>query len=467
VTHLAVLHGLRADSRSTNVQNVVSFSTNLGCRQVTNINAFGLIPKVLRPDVIVLTYDFLALRTWPIWKILIKRVRALIEAAPIRIAFPQDDYTNCESLDQLFCDFGITHVYSPITVDLELLYPRAIRRSIRFSEALTGYVDDWLMHEKKHLMRPFALRAVDLGQRVRMLGPHLGSAASVKAEVAIRFAAKAKSLGFGCDVSTNPSDVLLGDDWYRFLGNCRFSVGAKGGASIADPRGKLADRVRRLKLRYPQMSNSEIGDRMNSSGAIHGNFGAVSPRMFECAAMGACQILKRDDYFDGFEPWKHYVPIDSVATVDPKVWTIMRDFDQAEVIVRESQKFLLESGKYTYKHFLSRLAKDVGIEQTNIATIVTDSSIQLDAAIGHHGSALEWLQSYISRAVARGDLDKVERGLESGQLFPLNKNDLAYRAHAEENWDSALSWIRHFRAGDLMVESIAIPWRTASSFLAM
>ena len=362
------------------------------------------------------------------------------------------------------CDWGITHVYSPITKDLSVLYPRATGKSLRFGEALTGYVDEAEFERISRLARPFEQREIDVGQRVRLLSPHLGEQATTKGVWAIRFAKLAQESGFRCDVTSRTDDTLLGDDWYRFLGNTKFTIGAKGGASLADPTGRLADQVRRMRVRRPQIQDDEIRRRLKTYRGSEGDFSAISPRMFEAAAMGTCQILRRDDYFDGFEPWKHYVPIDEISQIDDRVLAVMRDKDRAAQIIRSSQDFLIGSGNYTYKGFFERVAADVGL-MTRCTPRVTDSSAELDDAIGVNGKALPWLQSYLARAIASRSLREAERHLSSGRFLVLNDSDKQWHSHIEANRHSVLRWIESIRSKQLIVESIAIPWRSVSSYL--
>ena len=465
VTSVVVIHGLRTESRPTTVQNVLSHSRYFPADEVLNVNIFGLIPAINQTDVVILTYDFLALRTWPIWNVLVKRVSSLIDAASIRIAMPQDDYMNCDALDEAVCQLGITHVYTPITKDLHILYPKATAKSVMFYEALTGYVDEASYEKVARFSRPFSDRQIDVGQRIRLLAPNWGSGASLKGETAVAFADLANKAGFKCDVSTKPGDVLLGDDWYKFLGNTRFTVGAKGGVTLADPKGRLNDRVRRILLRRPHLTNDQIRSQLSLRGGRPGDFTAISPRIFESAALGACQILKRDDYFDGFEAWKHYIPIDHTLSIEPKVLEVMKDHARASEIVQESREFLLASKKFTYESFLQQLAKNIGLTETNSQPLVTDSSSELDAAIGLNGEALLWLQAYLGEAIARGSLRQVERALIAGNFMAFADTDEFWATHVDENRESLLAWVDAFRSGRLIVESIAIPWRSASSFL--
>jgi len=465
MTRVAVIHGLRGDSRPTTIQNVTSISKYLRVDQIVNINVFGLVPRNEKCDVAILTYDFLALRTWPIWGVLVNRITPIIHSAQLRVVMPQDDYTYCDILDTFICDLAITHVYSPITHNLDLLYPRAMAKDVRFGKALTGYVDEEEFRRVSALSRPFAQRELDLGQRVRFLDPHLGGQAFTKGKLAANFSKMAVAAGFRCDVSTRYQDIFLGDDWYRFLGNTRFTVGAKGGASLADPRGRLAAQVRRMRIRHPSIENDEIVARLKTRRGRKGDFSAISPRMFEAASMGVCQILKRDEYFEGFEPWKHYVPIELTSQHSDEVFKIMRDYARASEIVESARDFLIDSGDFTYTRFLDQLADDVGILTTNSVPQVRDSSSALDAAIGDNGVALSWLQSYLARAFANGELRRVEKSLNSGRFLTLDESDKAWASHAETNTESLLQWVEALRSKRLLVESVAIPWRSVSSFL--
>lgn len=465
MTRVVVVHGLRADARPTTIQNVVAISKYLSVNEVLNINVFGLVPELVHSEAVILTYDFLTLRNWPIWKILVNRVKPIIESADVRIAMPQDDYSNCDVLDKFIVDLRMTHVYSPITNDLRVLYPRAFTKSLFFGEALTGYVDELEFERLSKFAKPYSQRELDLGQRVRAIAPHLGTRASEKASVAVGFTQLAEEHGFRCDVSTRDEDVLLGDDWYRFLGNTRFTVGAKGGASLADPTGRLADQVRRMRIRTPAIQDDEVCGQLKMQRGKPGDFSAVSPRIFEAAAMGVCQIMKRDNYVEGLEPWKHYVPIDSLSRLDDAVIKVMRDHDRAAEIIEASQELLIHSGNFTYRRFLQRVADDVGLTTTRSAPQVSDSSCELDAAIGENGVALRWVQSYLARAFALGALRRVEKFLDTGRFLTLDQGDKEWASHVETNLQSLQLWVEALRSKRLLVESLVIPWRSVSSFL--
>ena len=71
MTRVVVINGLRGDSRPTTVQNVLALSRYLATDEILNVNICGLVPEVRKLSAVILTYDFLALRNRPIWKVLV------------------------------------------------------------------------------------------------------------------------------------------------------------------------------------------------------------------------------------------------------------------------------------------------------------------------------------------------------------------------------------------------------------
>lgn len=462
---LVVLHALREDSRQTTINHTLCFERHLGNTEIVFVNVFGKIPSNIKPDVVIVTYELVALRNLPIWKLLVKRIKPLLEAAGSRVLMPQDDYSRSGVLDTFVVENSFDYVFTPITRDLPVLYPRATAAGVRFKEAFTGYFEETEWQRISQFARPFNERSIDVGQRVRYLPPQLGNKASTKGRLAIKFGQIAEARGFICDVSTKIEDVLLGDDWWSFLGNIKFTVSRRGGASMADPTGRLADRVRRYQLRHPTSSMEEIALNVSMRGGKEGDFSAISPRLFEGAALGVCQILEPDHYVDGLKAWTHYIPLEADFSNIEEVFKAMKDEVRCEEIVLASQELLLKSGQFTYSAFVSFFAETVGLtSQPGTPSKVSDSSERFDLDIHGVGSNLRWIQDYVRRSYLRRKLGAAIRSLESGHLLALTSEDEKWRSVAESQPESVVAWLGSFRSRELIVESLAIPWRTATSF---
>ena len=462
-----VLHALREDSRSTTINHAGCFGRYMiGCN-VEYINIFGKYPIEMNSDMVIVTYELIALRNLPIWNILRQRMIPFLRNAKTRVLMPQDDYSCSDVLDEFVASENFDFVFSPITRDLEKLYPKSLERGVEFHEAFTGYFEqsDWVRLQQ--FSKPFSERAIDVGQRVRYLPPQFGESAGKKGLLAVRFSEIAIVAGFVCDVSTKSEDVLLGDEWWIFLGNTKFTVSRRGGASMADPTGRLADKVRRYQLRHPEVNIEELSQRLSFKGGREGDFSAISPRLFEAAAMGVCQILEPDQYVDGLKPWVHYLPLFEDFSNIEEVLDVMRDDDRCSEIVKASQEILLHNNNFTYSAFVERLCKVAKLEQNiELGSSCKDSSDSYDACISEQDGSLAWVQAYVERSFLKRKLTSAIESLEVGKLLLLNEKDAAWAEHAEAHSESLILWLKAFLDRQFPLESFVIPWRTMTSLIS-
>lgn len=435
-----VVHGLRADSRQTTINHSLSFARHLLGQDVTYVNIFGNVKArelVDEFDLGIITYEVVALRNTPFWGPLLTRLIRLLGCCRTRVVMPQDDYSSCAILDDFVVKSGTNFVFTPIKRDLDRLYPRSLRRGIFFHEALTGYWESDSVVDYSQFVMPFDERPIDVGQRVRHLPPQLGVAAERKGQLAVSFADIASRNGWKCDVSTRDEDVLLGLEWWRFLGRTKFTIGRLGGASIGDPHGRLAIKVLKLRLRYPEISRDDLLARLRLEKYPSGDFTAISPRLFEASAMGVCQILVPDDYFEGFAPWEHYIPIEEDLSNVEKVMDVMGDRGFCEEVERNAREFLIESGLFTYRTFVRDLVK-----------ISTGFDLPDTGRVHFRDVDDETLFS-----------DPNSRGIS----VPFDRN--GSHRYLRMRRDAQSHWIKLLRSGSLMPESFLLPWTSAAAAL--
>jgi len=436
-----IIHGLRFDSRLTTFQHTLAFARHLRGFEVTYVNGQGFIDEDLLNqsfDLVIVTYELLALRNTPFWTYIAERISTLIRNGRVRVVMPQDDYSASRNLDNFIVENEIQHVFSPLTRDLFMIYPRAIQAGVKFHEAFTGYWESETTLPFQKYRKKFELRSIDLGQRVRHLPPQLGPAAQKKGELAIRFAEIASANGFYCDVSTKNSDVLLGEDWWKFLGNIKFTVGRLGGASVVDPDGNLAMKVNQLQLRKPGITFEQLAKKLKVEKLKQGDFSAISPRLFECAAMGVCQILEKDVYFDDFSPWIDYLPLESDLSNLPEILLAMRDVDRCSEIANHAENTLIKSGKYSYFEFVKLLAK---------TTLGVEIDARLPPVLIDHDERLISTLSF-------GEIEEIKKTVR--QRIIRKKNTML-----RESEEMCTSWYEAFTNRFLIVESLTIPWCSA------
>ena len=464
---IIVLHALRSDSRSTTISHAASFGRYISDYRVEYVNVFGVIPSEIASELVVVTYELVALRNLPIWQVLVDRMKPILKASKLRVLMPQDDYSKSNELDDFVCAHNFDFVFTPLTRDLEQIYPKSILHGVQFHEAFTGYFEESTREHLHRFSKPFIDRAIDLGQRVRFLPPQLGTEAGRKGYLAIEFAQKASVNGFVCDVSTKPQDVFVGDAWWEFLGNTKFTISRRGGASMADPKGLLADRVRRFQMRHPGTTMEDISKRVSLRGGRSGDFSAISPRLFEAAALGVCQILEPDHYVDGLEPWVHYIPLFRDLSNIKEVFQSMRDLDRCSEMVKASQELLLDSKAFTYSAFIENFRGKIGLEHDPMGVFVSsDSSVSFDGVLGKSGEGLIWVQDYVARAYLRKSLKMAISSINNGKLLILDDVDVKWSDHAVIHREGLIVWLEAFSTRRFPLESFVIPWRTMTSLIS-
>lgn len=345
-----VVHALRPTSRQTTIDHLLSFREHLPHCDVQYLHFQQPVPEeigAVAPDLMVVNYDYLNYRFSPLWPFIRRRHRDIARRAGKVVAIAQDDFWANKLLDNWCMDWDVDRILTPIDNDRNVLYPRSSRTK-EFRTGLTGYVRSGSVPDTA----PLAERRIDLGQRVRDMPPHLGRLAQAKATQAVVFAASARDAGFTVDVSTRVEDSFIGPAWFAFLASCRFTVGMKGGASLHDPYGLIHTKVQAHLARHPGASFDEIEARCFPGKDMKHEFSAISPRLFESALAGTCQVLQRDDYLGVLEPWRDYLPLEKDMSNVDEVLAAMRDLDRCQEIVRNARVALVDSGIFDYSRLV-------------------------------------------------------------------------------------------------------------------
>jgi hypothetical protein len=341
-----VLHALRPTSRQTTIDHLLSFRDHLPDADVRYLHFQQPLPRAIgeiSPDLLIVNYDYLNYRFTPLWPFIKKRHRDIARRAGKVVAIAQDDFWANKLLDDWCMDWDVDRILTPIDTDRDVLYPRSIKHK-EFRTGLTGYVKSGPVPVTPKLSE----RTIDLGQRVRDMPPHLGRLAQAKSLQAVAMADAARAAGFKVDVSTRVEDSFIGAAWFNFLASCRFTVGMKGGASLHDPRGLIHTRVQSFRARRPEATFDEIEERCFRGRDMKHEFTAISPRLFESALAGTCQILQRDDYLGVLEPWRDYLPLEANLSNMAEIIGVMRDLEHCQEIVTNARMALVDSGVFDY-----------------------------------------------------------------------------------------------------------------------
>lgn len=312
----------------------------------------------------------------------------------VKVGFPQDDYHDSATLDAIFSDWHFDKIYTVMPDRFDAIYPKTSKRA-ELQTVLTGYVDDNSVDEFVRFRKPFSERRVDLGQRVTRYPAIGGRYAALKGQLAEQAAALARERNFAVDVSTSDDARISGNAWFEFLGNTKFVTGAEGGVSVWDNDGRIRDGIADFLAERPDASFEQIEECCFPNEDGKHVFSAISPRLFESALMGCCQILLEGKYVEGLAPFTHYIPVkqdfsDLVDAVD-----LMRDVDGAKKRIAACDELLVASKKFRFSALVESVFVD--LERLVVQKNRTLSALpQLETLKAAHVRELTDLKSKIS-----------------------------------------------------------------------
>src|SRR5262245_2012633 len=281
-----------------------------------------------------------------------ERYRFLGESDAVRVALPQDDYDHSELLDQWLDEYRTDIVYTPVWPHRALLYPRMMRRG-ELLEALTGYVNDDDIGRIPSFAKAFAQRRIDIGYRAKFLPAQFGRFGQLKGHIAGVITKATAGENLTLDVSTALDQVFLGEEWLRFLGDCRWCLGAEGGSSLWDPYGRISDRVAAFVVHKPDASFDETEAACFPGLDGRYVFSAVSPRLFEAALAQCAQILVRAPYLGVLSPGDHYLPFEDDPDVLRDIVREVRNQETAKRIAGAAYDALIATSTFRYSQHVA------------------------------------------------------------------------------------------------------------------
>jgi hypothetical protein len=302
-----------------------------------------------------------------------------------KIAMPQDEFIHTDSLTALLARIGCTHVLSAAGPDdARRIYGDALpRASVRTK--LTGYLEPSTLRRIDRLWRERPVRDVDVGYRAWRAEAWLGEHGMLKARIADAANALVPEFpSLRIDVSTAEEDVLLGDDWYRFLLRCRSMLGVEGGASVLDRDGSICERTRDYVRGHPDASFETVRDACfpGADGSL--TLFAIGPRHLEACATGTCQLLVEGRYQGVLRPGREYVPIARDFSNLREVLRAVSDDALMQRIAHAAWQRVVASGRYTYGEFVRRVERAIVDPAVRRGWVARDDARAVRAAIDRH-----------------------------------------------------------------------------------
>jgi hypothetical protein len=273
----------------------------------------------------------------------------------LKVAFFQDEHQFCPQRFGFVNEAGIelvfTHVSPPHFGAVWGRYAPGVRPVFN----LPAYVDDALIAAARRFALPDEQRDLDVGYRGRTLPPYMGAGGQEKRMIGERFRELAAGSSLRLDIEVAEERRLYGDDWYRFLGRCRSTLGVEAGTSFIDLEDECRHEYMRLREqgREPTLAELETG----ALGRWEGNvpYRTIGPRHFEAAAFRICQVLFEGEYSGVMQPGVHYLSLAKDFSNFDDVVDALKDSGVRRDVTDRAHEDLIASGRYGYAHFVELL----------------------------------------------------------------------------------------------------------------
>ncbi len=276
-----------------------------------------------------------------------------------KFLFIQDEYRwvndTCAKIEAL----GISTIFT-------LVPPAAIRKvyhtpwfdTVRFEQTLTGFVPEEL------IARPvpdYADRPIDVSYRARKLPAWCGSFAQQKWQIGEHFLADAARYDLTCDIAMSESSRIYGEAWLDFVASSKACLGTESGASFVDFTGSVIPAVDAYETAHPNATFEQVRDLFLEDRDGDVVINALSPRLFEAAALRTLMIMYPGDYSGCAEPGRHYVELAPDHSNIDDVVAILRSPERAGEIIQTAYREIACAPTWTYRTFIAnfdRIADD-------------------------------------------------------------------------------------------------------------
>lgn len=276
-----------------------------------------------------------------------------------KIGLFQDEMHFCQERFDIISELGIDSVGTLLDKEHHTLY-RDNTTVQNVFKVLTGYVSESLLKFAASVdWEKWPNRPVDVGYRGRRLNFRYGKGAREKTEIAEMFKVHGQSAGLNLDISNEERDRIYGHCWYDFVASCKYALGTMSGTSIFDLDGTIHQKVDEYLRSHPNASFDEVHEAILAPFEDNVPYRAISPRLFEYAALGTAMVLFRDTYEGLLEPDVHYIPLEKDFSNIDSVLERMQDFQEVRKMRLRAHQALIASGEYAYSSLVAIIDQEL------------------------------------------------------------------------------------------------------------
>lgn len=315
------------------------------------------VKKIIGSDVIVIHYtaSLLSMQRLPLFlRLLIKKYKnpkAIFIQDENRFVNQIHDALNALEIDLLFTCIPEN--------EIENVYPSAKLPFLKSKiNVLTGYVPEKLI-KYFHTRPSYNQRKCDVAYRSRRVPIWYGQLGLQKTQISDKFQQHAKEYNLKVNLSYSESSRIYGQEWIDFIQHSKASLGVESGSGVFDFTGEIQAKVEEYQRSHPLIKYDVLEKLFfpGLDGKIY--FNQISPRCFECAALGTLMILYEGNYSGVLKPWQHYIPLKIDHSNIEEVINALKDESIWNKVTTQAFNDIALNEKYSYKVMIDTFDKSI------------------------------------------------------------------------------------------------------------
>lgn len=285
-----------------------------------------------------------------------RKARYFKSSEAVKVMMPQDEFINTDILVDFANEFGVKHIFSVAPEsEWHKIYDGLNSNKTTIHTILTGYLDDDTLHRIDALSG--AERDVDIGYCAADPPYWHGRHGFLKSMVGTVFLESDRSHDLVLQITTPKNYTFLGDDWFKFLLRCKYTLGVESGTSILDRDGSIKTCTDQYVRKNPSASFEEVEEHCFAGKDGKLDLFAISPRHLEACATKTCQILVEGEYSGVLRSGEHYIEVKKdFSNLEDVIDMVTADVVRRKIIDK-AYLDIVQSGIYSYRTFVADILK--------------------------------------------------------------------------------------------------------------
>ena len=300
--------------------------------------------------------------------------RKIADYAGIKFLFLQDEYQRVNQMQDFLVETGFHVLFTLVNPQyLSAAYPDSRLKHLIKIPVLTGYVSDEM---KTYPSAIIAERPIDVSYRARPCGPWLGRLAYEKQWIAEEFIRRTQGLELTLDISLEESDRIYDQAWLNLLGSSKAVLGSESGSSIWNFDRSIEKKTNQYLKKHRNADFESVYQNVLKEHDGNIVYSAISPRVFEAAAMKTAMVMFPGYYSGVCIADRHYIMLEKDFSNWDVVLKKLNDTDFLQELVDRTHQDLILSGNYSQKIFAQKIAAVLSELISNKASSVAQENLR-------------------------------------------------------------------------------------------